>query len=157
MSSWHGSVIDFNSFHPEIEKAIDQNQMYASVLIKESDKQVLIPEIQTWLIRRLGTFSIVGYLRDERLSSFFDYDVMIEEFDDLYLLFRDYLRLQKGLNPDSQMTLMRFRDNLTFIPFEGIPNDNAYYRQHDWGDSDLPEMELESDPFLPTGGWVYQA
>lgn len=71
--------------------------------------------LREWLIREVGCFDIVGYVRYPDISYWYDRDALIEEFDELLLLFKDYLRLQKALVLDEPYRLVRYQDNLNFI------------------------------------------
>lgn len=154
MSSLVRSIIDFNGFYAQIEAAIDEKAIYATKLIKEADKPYIVPEILSWLIRRTETIGIMGYLKEGVLETFFDKEVM-EEFDDLYIDFREYLRNEKGIEPNDVMTLLRHRDNHTFIPLEGEPLDTLSNGQCSWPFEDSDPVGIESDPFLPSGRWVF--
>lgn len=148
MSSSNPDIFEMLLFHPKIMEAISKNASLSPRMIKESDKVHLLPAIQTWLLKRLGTFDIRGYSRETVLDGWFDRDAMIEEFDDLYLEFRDFLRVEKGIDPDAEHTLIRFKDNFTFIIVEGkqveqSPNGFGYTPT-----KGCEPMEFESDPFL---------
>lgn len=148
MSSSNPDIFELVSFHPRIMEAITKNAPMSPRMIKESDKVHLLPAIQTWLIKRLRTFSIRGYSRETILSGWFDRDMMIEEFDELYLEFRDFLRLEKGVDPDADHTLIRFKDNLTFIIVKGVQDEQTPHCFYNPFIKDCEPMELESDPFL---------
>lgn len=148
MSCSPTGVIDLILFHPRINETITLNAPMSPMMIKEADKVHLLPAIQTWLIKRLGTFTIIGYARETVLDGWFDRETMIEEFDELYLEFRDFLRLEKGIDPDEPHTLIRFRDNLTFILAEGAVDEPTLNTQYNPIGKDCEPLELESDPFL---------
>lgn len=154
MHSLTGTIINFRGFYKDISDAIDLNSIFAVKLIKEKDKPHLYPEVINWLLKRTNMIGIQGYIKQGYLQTFFDKDVM-EEFDQLYLDFRDYLRDEKGIDPNKPLTLLRHGDYHSFIPLEGEPDDQVSHSQHFYVDKDLPEVGDESDPFLPNGRWVY--
>ncbi|QDJ97198.1 hypothetical protein D6_0038 [Aeromonas phage D6] len=131
MSCSPAPIIDFTAFYPEIEKAIDKNSVYAKGLVKEEHKLFLVPELVTWLLGRTSSFIVKGYFPDPRLRNFFDHDVLIEEFDDLFLEFRDYLRLTYGLVEGTPITFLRYDNVHTFIPLKGVKDDALNYDQCD--------------------------
>lgn len=154
MSSLTGAIVNFKGFYKEIEEAIDLNSIYATRMICEADKPYLIPELVTWLVKRTGHIGIQGYAKEGLLGTLFDKEVM-EEFDQLYLDFRDYLRDEKGIDPDQPMTLLRHVDMETFIPLTGVRNDTFSDSQCYPFGFHFEQMGDSADPFLPSGRWVY--
>ncbi|UOX39658.1 hypothetical protein [Aeromonas phage ZPAH34] len=110
--------INFSGFFFFIEEALEQNQIHANKLIKEKDKPAIVLMLQTYLIRACGIFSLNGYCKEGDIKVWFNQDVLIEEFDDLYLKFRDFLVYQLGLDLTKNYALSRYKDNFNFILYE---------------------------------------
>lgn len=107
--------IEFNSFDKVIETHLEERQQYSHRLINEVDKPSLIWSLREWLLRTIGCFEIVGYTRYPEISYWFDRSTVIEEFDELLLLFRDYINQEKGIDSTARYKLIRYQDNLNFI------------------------------------------
>lgn len=107
--------VEFTSFDGIIEEQLELKQHLSHRLINLSDRPTLVWALREWLIRQAGCFDIVGYVRYPDISYWYEHDAIVEEFDDLLLLFRDYLGLQKGVSLDEQYRLIRYRDSLNFI------------------------------------------
>lgn len=107
--------VEFSSFDAIIEEQLELKQHLSHRLINTSDKPNLVWALREWLIRQIGCFDVVGYVRYPDINYWYDNEALIEEFDDLLLLFRDYLRLQKALVPGELYRLVRYQDNLNFI------------------------------------------
>jgi len=107
--------VEFTSFDGIIEEQLELKQHLSHRLINLSDHPTLIWALREWLIRHAGCFDIVGYVRHPDISYWYEHDAIVEEFDDLLLLFRDYLGLQKGISLDEQYRLIRYQDSLNFI------------------------------------------
>lgn len=139
-------VVNFVTFHSFIEEAIREKSMYADLMINESDVPFIKQVLQTYLIRKVGCFDLRGYVREGTISHWFSTEVM-DEFDDLYLQFRDYLRTV-GIDPNGNYILMRYLDQDNFILYEGTVNDpkllSADHSSYEY-DCSLP---VECDPFL---------
>lgn len=116
--------IEFSSFDPIIEEHLEQKQSLSYRLINTIDKPNIVWGLREWLIKQAGYFDVVGYVRSPDLTYWYDSQALIEEFDDLLLLFRDYCVLQKGIVPESNYKLVRFMDNLNFILMEALPGED---------------------------------
>lgn len=148
MNSLGYTIVNFVEFFPLIEKALDDKNMYSSRMIFTKDYPFLIPAFQTYLIRKCGIFSLVGYVEEPILTNWFDSETLIEEFDDLLLEFRDFLITGKGLDMGERYTLVRYMDGLNFIIAQGEPNDPIFNDQHFPLVENSVEVVTESDPFL---------
>lgn len=149
-------VINFVQFRNNIEEALDLNSMYSPKMIKQEDYPFLVLLLENYLIKNCGFFDLRGKLDQlGDIHVWFDRETLIEEFDDLYLKFREYLITIHGLNAEKKYTLIRHFDSDSFILYEGeidVPS-----IQH----SDLPSFEdsetlqFECDPFLPVVPRLY--
>lgn len=148
MSSLGFTVINFTNFFPFIEQAIDEKGMYSSRMIVRKDYPFLVPAFQTYLIRKCGIFSLVGYVEEPVLTSWFDFETLIEEFDDLLLQFREYLISNLGLDLQARYTLVRYLDNFNFIIAQGEQDDPVLDHQHSSLVDDCEQVVTECDPFL---------
>lgn len=148
MSSLGFTVINFTDFFPFIEDALDEKGMYSSRMIVRKDYPFLIPALQTYLIRKCKIFSLVGYVEEPVLTAWFDYETLIEAFDDLLLQFREYLSSVKGLDLNSRYTLVRYLDNFNFIIAQGEQDDPVLDYQYTSLVDDCEQMVTECDPFL---------
>lgn len=145
--------IEFGSFDSIIEESLEQKQYLSYRLINTADKPNLIWGLREWLIRQAGYFEIVGYVRTPDLVYWYDNEALIEEFDDLLLLFRDYVRFQKGINSDNKYKLYRFMDNMNFILREVVegetdePTDLGYTVHEKFFSELWPELAKEFKKF----------
>lgn len=114
-------IVSFVSFDSHIVEAVNEKSMYAHRLINEEDIPVIVDGLREWLIRRVGVFTTIGYYRSPDLSLWYDVDGLVEEFDELFLKFRDYIQLEKGIDLNGSYSLLRYRNNLSFIMFAGEP------------------------------------
>ncbi|WNV45890.1 hypothetical protein [Aeromonas phage AerS_266] len=142
--------INFSSFFYFIEEAIEQNQIHANKLIKEKDKPGIAVMLQTYLIRACKVFSLTGTCKEGDIKVWFSREVLIEEFDDLYLKFRDFLVYQLGLDLSKKYGLSRYKDNLNFILYEiGDDHDKLMSDCQSFPiTGDCESLPIESDPFL---------
>lgn len=115
INSIAGELINFFGFDSEIEKHLTEKQHLSHTTITEKDKPVIIDALRGYLIRTLGCFTTTGYYRSADLGLWFDYQTLIEEFDDLLLDFRTYLNADKGIDTQGSYTLIRYQDNTHFI------------------------------------------
>lgn len=143
-------LINFSGFFYYIEQAIEQNQIHANKLIKEKDKPAVTAMLQTYLIKACKIFSLTGYCREGDIKVWFNQDVLIEEFDDLYLKFRDFLVYQLGLDLSKTYGLSRYKDNLNFILYEvGEDHDKLVSDGQSFPiERDCESLPIASDPFL---------
>jgi hypothetical protein len=116
--------IEFHSFDSIIEEHLEQKLHLSHRLINQSDKPTLIWGLREWLIRQAGYFDVIGYVRSPDLSYWYDREALVEEFDDLLLLFRDYVCYQKGIDSDCKYKLVRYMDNMNFILHEIKPGES---------------------------------
>ena len=93
-------------------------------------------------------FSLVGYVEEPVLTAWFDYETLIEAFDDLLLQFREYLSSVKGLDLNNRYTLVRYLDNFNFIIAQGEQDDPVLDYQYTSLVDDCEQMVTECDPFL---------
>lgn len=114
-----GSFITFRGFDKEIEAYLEPKIPLSHKLINQVDIPLIVDSLREYLIRSVGCFTISGFYRPNDLSIWYDREAIIEEFDDLRLLFRDWLFTQ-GVDIERQYTLSRFRDNLNFIMIDGV-------------------------------------
>lgn len=110
--------INFNDFDKIIEEQLEKCIQYSFKLITEKDIPQLVFGLREWLIKNIGCFTVSGYVTKPILTDWFEYETIIEVFDDLVVSFRDYLKIFKSIDINSHYTLMRYRDNLTFIVIE---------------------------------------
>lgn len=141
-------VVNFSTFHSAIEQAIIDNSINCIKLPTQKDIPLLVSMLQTYLIRQVGCFQLRGYCRDGELGNWFEREYLSQDFDDLYLEFRDYLRTMYGFNLDSNYVMIRYRDQDTFIVFEGELNEPALLGEHYSFMDDCEPLPTESDPFL---------
>lgn len=145
--------IDFVSFDSFIAEQLELKQFSAHRIISVKEKPNVIWGLREWLIRHCGYFDIIGYVKCPNLSNWFEYESIIEDFDELLLLFRDYVQVEKGINPDCKYKLVRFKDNLSFILSEIKPGETEEitglgYSLEDKYYSELwPELEKEFSEF----------
>lgn len=114
-----GSFITFRGFDKEIETYLEPKIPLSHKLINQVDIPLIVDSLREYLIRSVGCFTISGFYRPNDLSIWYDREAIIEEFDDLRLLFRDWLYTQ-GVDTDHQYTLIRYRDNLNFIMVDTV-------------------------------------
>jgi hypothetical protein len=141
-------VVNFSTFHPTIEQAIIDNSINCIKFPTHKDIPLLVSMFQTYLIRQVGCFQLRGYCRDGELGNWFEREYLSQDFDDLYLEFRDYLRTTYGFNLDSNYVMVRYRDQNTFIVFEGELNEPALLGERCSFMDDCEPLPIESDPFL---------
>lgn len=114
-----GSFITFRGFDGEIESYLESKIPLSHKLINQVDVPLIVDSLREYLIRNAGCFTISGFYRPNDLTIWYDREAIIEEFDDLLLLFRDWLGTI-GVDIDHQYTLSRFRDNLNFIMMDNV-------------------------------------
>lgn len=114
-------LVNFKTFDQYIEEAVNAKSMYANRLINQEDVPSIVAGLREWLIRRAGPLTVIGYYRPPNLNIWFDNEALIEEFDDLLLKFREYLKLEKAIELDGEYSLLRYRDSVNFIMFAGTP------------------------------------
>lgn len=113
--------------------------------------------MREWLLRQVPCFEIVGgYIRYPEMTFWYDKEALVEEFDDLLLLFKDYLVLQKGIDLNSKYKLTRYIDNMNFILYEvkpGVseePTGLGYTFSEQFFSGLWPELEKEFTKFEKT-------
>jgi len=148
--------IDFVSFDSFIAEQLELKQFSAHRIISIKEKPDVIWGLREWIIRHSGYFDIVGYVKYPNLTNWFDYETLIEEFGDLLLLFRDYVQIQKGVDPNCKYKLVRYQNNLSFILHESKPGEaeeftGLGYSLEDKFNSELwPELRKEFSEFQST-------
>ena len=151
-NSNHSSIngrIEFTSFDSFIDEHLEKKQFVAHQFITSANRPDVIWGLREWLIRSAGYFDIVGYMRCPDLTHWFEYEAIAEEFDDLLLLFRDYVICQKGVDPECKYRLIRYMDNLNFILLEKkpgeieIPTDFGYTQEEKFCSELWPELQKE--------------
>lgn len=141
--------IDFRTFDSIIDEQLEKKQFTAHQFITSSTRPDVIWGLREWVIRESGYFDVVGYMRSPDLTYWFEHEAIVEEFDELLLLFRDYVVSQKGIDPESKYRLVRYQDNLNFILVEIRPGETEEltdlgYTQHQRFVSELwPELQKE--------------
>ncbi|QBZ70861.1 hypothetical protein pETSU_280 [Edwardsiella phage pEt-SU] len=109
-----GSFVSFRGFDSEIEKYLEGKIALSHKLINQPDIPLIVDSLREYLIRNAGCFSISGFYRPNDLTIWYDRQAILEEFDDLLLLFKDWIETL-GVDRTQQYTLIRYRDNLNFI------------------------------------------
>lgn len=115
--------IDFRTFDPIIDEHLEKKQFLAHQFVTSSTKPDVIWGLREWLIKSAGYFDVIGYVRSPDLSYWFERDAIVEDFDELLLLFRDYVINEKGIDTEKKYRLIRYKDNLNFILVEKRPGD----------------------------------
>lgn len=115
--------IEFTSFDSVIDEQLEKKLFFAHQFITDSNRPDVIWGLREWVIRTSGYFDVIGYMRSPDLTYWFEHEAIIEEFDDLLLLFRDYVANQKGIDPERKYRLVRYKDNLNFILVEIRPGE----------------------------------
>lgn len=141
-------VVNLSTFHPMIEQAIIDNTINSIKLPKQKDLPLLVDMFQTYLIRKVGCFQLRGYCREGEIGNWFERETLSQDFDDLYLDFRDYLRTNHGFDLDSNYQMVRYRDQNTFIVVEGEMNEPALLGEYHSFMDDCEPLPIEADPFL---------
>lgn len=141
--------IDFAGFDYTIDEYLEKKQFLAHQLITSSTRPEVIWALREWVIKSAGYFDIVGYIRVPELTYWFEHDAIVEDFDELLLLFRDYVINQKGIEPEKKYRLVRYKDNLNFILVEKIPGESedptdlGYSPQERFVSELWPELQKE--------------
>lgn len=107
--------VNFGSFDKIIEEHIEKVQCFAHRTIKSKDMGLLILVVREWLIKATGCFITVGNIRIPSLKDWFEEESIIQDFDELFLMFKDYLVNEKGIDHTQQFNLVRLQGNLTYI------------------------------------------
>lgn len=114
MPSKTGSIVTFRGFDKEIEQYLEPKIPLSHKLINQVDIPLIVDSLREYLIRNAGCFTISGFYRPNDLSIWYDREAILEEFDDLLLKFKDWI-FTLGVDINEQYTLIRVRDNLTFV------------------------------------------
>lgn len=101
--------------------------LFAHQFITSANRPAVIWGLREWVIKASGYFDVIGYMRCPELTYWFEHEAIIEEFDELLLLFRDYVVNQKGIDPERKYRLVRWRDNLNFILVEIHPGESEEF------------------------------
>lgn len=116
-----GRLINFVDFDSFIIEELEKKMFLSHKEIKESDFPTITDSLREWLIKRLKCFTVRGFYRPSNLSIWYDNEALIEEFDDLFLKFKDHV-IAKGLELDKSYVLTRYKDNLNFLIVESDIN-----------------------------------
>lgn len=141
--------IEFTSFNPIIDEQLEKKLFFAHQFITDSNRPDVVWGLREWIIKTSGYFDVIGYMRSPDLTYWFEQEAIIEEFDDLLLLFRDYVVNQKGIDPERKYRLIRYRDNLNFILVEIRPDeteeltDLGFTQQQRFVSELWPELQKE--------------
>lgn len=141
--------IEFTSFDSFIDEHLEKKLFFAHQFITASTRPDVIWGLREWVIKTSGYFDVIGYVRCPELTYWFEHDAIIEEFDELLLLFRDYVVNQKGIDPDRKYRLIRYKDNLNFILVEiqpgetEEPTDLGFTQQERFVSELWPELQKE--------------
>lgn len=139
-------TISFVGFHGLIDEAVREKAMYSHLMINEADIPGIRDILQTYLIRKVGCFQLRGYVREGTLGHWFIPEVW-DEFDDIYLKFRDYIRTI-GIDINENYQLIRYLDQNNFILYSGQVNDPELLRNDYTLMEDCEPLSIECDPFL---------
>lgn len=112
-------LVTFLSFDDIIEKHVREKMHLSFRMVNERDIPLLVEGLREWLIKAAGCFITVGHCRVPDLGYWYEYDALIEEFDELLLEFKEYIGTTYGLDLRSEYTLVRYKDNLSFVLLEG--------------------------------------
>lgn len=120
-----GEFIHLGKFDKEIEAYLETKEHLASTTIMEDDKPDIVEALRIWLVKNVGCFNIIGdYYQTVNLKLWYDHDGLTEEFDELLLMFRDWLNMTQALDTKKVYNLLRYIRPDTFILFEGeVPVD----------------------------------
>lgn len=141
-------VVNFVPFRMQIRAALDLNSMHSSLMIKQAQYPDIILMIEDYLLRHHDQLELHGY-PPGNLDFWFDKQTMIEEFDELILAFRDYVRSVLGLEQGLVYTLMRYRDINSYIFIEGVIDDSHLLYTSLFTHQSAEPVFDEHDPFLP--------
>jgi hypothetical protein len=112
-------LVNFFTFDRRIEEHIEKVQGYAHTEVSSKNLPVIVLAVREWLIKAVGCFTTVGYVRTVGLRYWFNHETILQEFDELFLQFRDYLQAEKCIDISKHYNLLRYHDNLSFILVEG--------------------------------------
>lgn len=120
-----GEFIHLGKFDKEIEAYLETKEHLAFTTITEDDKPGIVEALRIWLVKNVGCFNIIGdYYQTVNLKLWYDHDGLTEEFDELLLMFRDWLNMAQALDTKKVYNLLRYIRPDTFILFEGeVPVD----------------------------------
>lgn len=140
-----GDFLSIGKFDKEIAAYLETKQHLAKACILDSEKPEIIEALRMWLVKNVGCFDIIGqHFRVVNLSTWFDYEGLIEEFDELLLTFRDWLNLQFHLITTDKYNLLRYMRPDTFICFTGEVPSNLIppplYVEEEFLDHDVQEV-----------------
>lgn len=149
-STVQNELVNFLSFDGFIEEYLDKAQQYSSRMIRRIDYPNIVMGLREWLIRNVGCFTTIGYFNTPNINYWFDNQTLIEDFDDLLLEFRNYLRVVKAIDTTEKYTLTRFMDNVSFLLNEGEVSEDNVFAIAEFSNPDIDSVkrtfaEFESD------------